>query len=83
MNEDKHVRPTSPWMPFPILISVLSKVLPSLDIALICKFYKAKKVNVCFVLFSTCILVLIFIFLMFVDHSCSVSCRKERSQDMN
>lgn len=43
MNEDKHVRPTSPWMPFPILISVLSKVLPSLDIALICKFYKAKK----------------------------------------
>jgi hypothetical protein len=51
MNEDKHVRPTSPWMPFPILISVLSKVLPSLDIALICKFYKAKKVNVCFVLF--------------------------------
>ncbi|WJX33041.1 hypothetical protein P8452_21295 [Trifolium repens] len=43
MNEDKHVKPTSPWMPFPILISVLSKVLPSLDIALICKFYKAKK----------------------------------------
>ncbi|GAU46427.1 hypothetical protein TSUD_134570 [Trifolium subterraneum] len=44
VSEDEHVRPpTSPWMPFPILISVLSKVLPSLDIALICKFHKAKK----------------------------------------
>jgi hypothetical protein len=52
MSEDEHVRPTSPWMPFPILISVLSKVFPSLEIALICKFYKAKKVNflVCFLL---------------------------------
>ncbi|CAI8597664.1 unnamed protein product [Vicia faba] len=43
MNEEEHVRPTSPWMPFQNLISVLSKDLPSLDIALISKFYKAKK----------------------------------------
>jgi hypothetical protein len=48
MNEDKHVKPTSPWMPFPILISVLSKVFPSLEISLICKFYKAKNVNCLF-----------------------------------
>jgi hypothetical protein len=35
-------------MPFPILISVLSKVFPSLEISLICKFYKAKNVNCLF-----------------------------------
>ncbi|CAK8566776.1 unnamed protein product [Lathyrus sativus] len=43
MSEEEHGRPTSPWVPFPNLISVLSKVLPSLDIALISKFYKAKQ----------------------------------------
>lgn len=48
MSEEEHVRPTSPWMPFPNLISVLSKVLPSLDIALISKFYKAKQVKCLF-----------------------------------
>ncbi|AES71520.1 putative poly(ADP-ribose) polymerase, catalytic domain, RST domain of plant [Medicago truncatula] len=36
-------RPTSPSVPFPTLISMLSKVSPQLDIALICKFYKARK----------------------------------------
>lgn len=38
-----HARPTSPSVPFPTLISMLSKVSPQLDIALICKFYKARK----------------------------------------
>ncbi|XP_073224366.1 probable inactive poly [ADP-ribose] polymerase SRO2 isoform X2 [Cicer arietinum] len=42
-TEEEHVRPSSPWLPFPTLISVLSKVLPPLDISLISKFYKAKK----------------------------------------
>lgn len=36
-------RPTSPSVPFPTLISMLSKVSPQLDIALICKLYKARK----------------------------------------
>lgn len=49
-TEEEHVRPSSPWLPFPTLISVLSKVLPPLDISLISKFYKAKKVSVCFLL---------------------------------
>lgn len=40
--------PTSPWMPFPILISALSKFLPSQTIALIFKHYrdhKGKKIS--------------------------------------
>ncbi|KAE9604392.1 hypothetical protein Lal_00035438 [Lupinus albus] len=42
------LRPSSPWMPFPTLISVLSKVLPLSDIALISKFqrdHKEKKIS--------------------------------------
>ncbi|KAH1111943.1 hypothetical protein AAZX31_04G166200 [Glycine max] len=42
-SEEEPLRPTSPWMPFPTLISALSKVLPPCDIALISKFYKDKK----------------------------------------
>ncbi|KAK7330489.1 hypothetical protein VNO77_24684 [Canavalia gladiata] len=34
------LRPSSPWMPFPTLISVLSKILPPPDIAFIAKFHK-------------------------------------------
>ncbi|KAK9198038.1 hypothetical protein WN944_013221 [Citrus x changshan-huyou] len=40
--------PTSPWMPFPILISALSKFLPPPTIALMSKYYrdhKGKKVS--------------------------------------
>ncbi|XP_027332833.1 probable inactive poly [ADP-ribose] polymerase SRO5 [Abrus precatorius] len=33
-------RPSSPWMPFPTLISVLSKILPPPDIAFIAKFHR-------------------------------------------
>ncbi|KAK7350619.1 hypothetical protein VNO77_09438 [Canavalia gladiata] len=42
-SEEEPLRPSSPWMPFPTLISVLSKVLPPSDITLISKFYKDKK----------------------------------------
>ncbi|TKY73502.1 inactive poly of ADP-ribose polymerase SRO5 [Spatholobus suberectus] len=42
-SEEETLRPSSPWMPLPTLISVLSKVLPPCDIALISKFYKDKK----------------------------------------
>ncbi|MED6125386.1 hypothetical protein PIB30_068087 [Stylosanthes scabra] len=45
---EEPVKPSSPWMPFPALISVLSKILPSSDIALISKFhkdYKEKKIS--------------------------------------
>lgn len=48
MRIEEPVRPSSPWMPFPALISVVSKVLPSSDIALISKFhtdYKEKKIS--------------------------------------
>ncbi|KHN18456.1 probable inactive poly [ADP-ribose] polymerase SRO5 [Glycine soja] len=34
------LRPSSPWMAFPALISVLSKILPPPDIAYIAKFHK-------------------------------------------
>jgi len=44
-KSEELLRPSSPWMPFPTLISVLSKVLASRDIALISKFYKDKKVS--------------------------------------
>ncbi|KAK4844842.1 hypothetical protein QYF36_025046 [Acer negundo] len=40
---DSSIRPTSPWMPFPTLISVLSKYLPPTTIALISKYYKDHK----------------------------------------
>ncbi|CAN6717975.1 unnamed protein product [Malus baccata var. baccata] len=39
-------KPTSPWMPFPVLIGVLSKFLPPPTIALISKFYKEHRANV-------------------------------------
>ncbi|XP_054807360.1 probable inactive poly [ADP-ribose] polymerase SRO5 [Prosopis cineraria] len=38
-------RPSSPWMPFPTLISVLSKFLPPADIALISKYHKDHRVK--------------------------------------
>lgn len=44
--EQEPLRPSSPWMPFPTLISVLSKFLAPCDIAMISKFYKEKKVSV-------------------------------------
>ncbi|XP_048135868.1 probable inactive poly [ADP-ribose] polymerase SRO5 isoform X2 [Rhodamnia argentea] len=36
-------KPTSPWMPFPILISELSKILRPSDLSLISKYYKDHK----------------------------------------
>ncbi|WJX88665.1 hypothetical protein P8452_70728 [Trifolium repens] len=42
------MRPSSPWMPFPALISVLSKILPPSEIAFITKFhkeYREKKIS--------------------------------------
>ncbi|KAJ1384471.1 RST domain of plant C-terminal [Sesbania bispinosa] len=42
-SEEEPLRPSSPWLPFPTLISALSKVLSAPDIALISKLYKAKK----------------------------------------
>ena len=45
---EEPLKPSSPWMPFPALISVLSEILPSSDIALISKFhkdYKEKKIS--------------------------------------
>ncbi|KAL1371614.1 probable inactive poly [ADP-ribose] polymerase SRO5 isoform X2 [Arachis hypogaea] len=42
---EEPLKPSSPWMPFPALISVLSKILPSSDIALISKFHKDYKEN--------------------------------------
>ncbi|KAM5572037.1 putative inactive poly [ADP-ribose] polymerase SRO5 [Rosa sericea] len=36
-------KPTSPWMPIPTLISVLSKFLPQPSIALIIKYHKAHR----------------------------------------
>uniref|UniRef100_A0A1S2YRQ5 Probable inactive poly [ADP-ribose] polymerase SRO5 isoform X2 n=1 Tax=Cicer arietinum TaxID=3827 RepID=A0A1S2YRQ5_CICAR len=38
--EGQPVRPSSPWMPFPALFSVLSKILPPSDIGFIAKFHK-------------------------------------------
>ncbi|PON42526.1 Poly(ADP-ribose) polymerase [Trema orientale] len=46
-TQESFRRPTSPWMPFPILISVLSKFLPPPPVALISKYhkdYKEKKI---------------------------------------
>lgn len=37
--------PTSPWMPFPILISALSKFLPPPTVALMSKYYRDHKVS--------------------------------------
>ncbi|TKY49243.1 inactive poly of ADP-ribose polymerase SRO5 isoform X1 [Spatholobus suberectus] len=39
-SDEEPLRGSSPWMPFLTLISMLSKVLPPCDIALISKFYK-------------------------------------------
>ncbi|KAF8037018.1 hypothetical protein BT93_B0058 [Corymbia citriodora subsp. variegata] len=40
---EKSRKPTSPWMPFPILISELSKILCPSDVSLISKYYKDHK----------------------------------------
>lgn len=37
--------PTSPWMPFPVLISELSKFLPPQSVSLIRKHHEAHKVS--------------------------------------
>uniref|UniRef100_A0A6N2M6S0 RST domain-containing protein n=1 Tax=Salix viminalis TaxID=40686 RepID=A0A6N2M6S0_SALVM len=37
--------PTSPWMPFPSLISSLSKFLPPTTTRLIIKYYRAHRVS--------------------------------------
>lgn len=39
------MRPTSPWMPFTALISVLSRILPPTDIASISKFHGEYRVS--------------------------------------
>lgn len=39
------MRPTSPWMPFPALISVLSKILPPPDIAFLSNFHRDYRVS--------------------------------------
>ncbi|XP_028769898.1 probable inactive poly [ADP-ribose] polymerase SRO5 isoform X2 [Neltuma alba] len=44
-TEEPARRPSSPWMPFPTLISVLSKFLPPADIALISKHHKDHRAN--------------------------------------
>ncbi|KAI9074534.1 hypothetical protein K1719_043533 [Acacia pycnantha] len=44
-NEEPSRRPSSPWMPFPTLISVLSKFLPAADIALLSKYHKDHRAN--------------------------------------
>ncbi|KAL3748238.1 hypothetical protein ACJRO7_009471 [Eucalyptus globulus] len=40
---EKSRKPTSPWMPFPTLISELSKILRPSDVSLISKYYKDHK----------------------------------------
>lgn len=57
-KNEEPLRPSSPWMPFPTLISVLSKVLPSPDIVLISKFHEDHKVSdvgleICWFFFSS------------------------------
>ncbi|KAJ7956243.1 Poly [ADP-ribose] polymerase [Quillaja saponaria] len=42
-NAEPLRKPSSPWMPFPTLISVLSKFLPPASIALISKYHKDHK----------------------------------------
>ncbi|KAE9602624.1 hypothetical protein Lal_00049748 [Lupinus albus] len=37
---EQPLRPTSPWMPFPALIALLSRTLPSPDITMINKYHK-------------------------------------------
>ncbi|MED6180992.1 hypothetical protein PIB30_015215 [Stylosanthes scabra] len=44
-KSEEPLKPSSPWMPFPSLISVLSKVLPSNDIVIISMLYKDHKDN--------------------------------------
>ncbi|MED6220389.1 hypothetical protein PIB30_044329 [Stylosanthes scabra] len=44
-KSEEPLKPSSPWMPFPSLISVLSKVLPPNDIAIISMLYKNHKDN--------------------------------------
>ncbi|MCI39322.1 putative inactive poly (ADP-ribose) polymerase SRO5-like, partial [Trifolium medium] len=43
--EGQPMKPSSPWMPFPALISVLSKILPPSEIAFITKFHKEYRVS--------------------------------------
>ncbi|KAK2663765.1 hypothetical protein Ddye_002339 [Dipteronia dyeriana] len=58
---DSSIRPTSPWMPFPTLISVLSKFLPPTTIALISKYYKDHKVSwMCFFFFSIIVILIVY-----------------------
>lgn len=45
------MRPSSPWMPFTVLISELSKMLPPSDIVFIVKFHKEYRVSVLFICF--------------------------------
>ncbi|CAJ1943866.1 unnamed protein product [Sphenostylis stenocarpa] len=40
VNIGKPLRPSSPWMPFPALVSVLSKILPPAQVAIIVKIRK-------------------------------------------
>lgn len=39
------LRPSSPWMAFPALISMLSKILPPSEVASIAKFHKDYRVS--------------------------------------
>ncbi|KAF5743759.1 hypothetical protein HS088_TW08G00346 [Tripterygium wilfordii] len=43
LTSDSLKRPTSPWIPFPALMSSLSKFLPQRDMTLISKYYRDQK----------------------------------------
>lgn len=47
--------PTSPWLAFPTLISVLSKFLPSPAVSLISNLYKDHKVSALALPFTLCL----------------------------
>lgn len=42
---ESSTRPTSPWMPFPALISALSEFLPPTHIRLMAKYHRDLKVS--------------------------------------
>lgn len=44
-NQEPIRKPTSPWMPIPTLIGVLSKFLPQPSIDLILKYHKSHRVR--------------------------------------
>lgn len=77
---EEPLRPSSPWMPFPALISVLSKSLPSSDIAFISKFHKDYKVSAFLLVSGVLIPWLNFLWL---KSELPMSNRKRRFRGMN